>query len=67
MKNVESVFSVRIYLCNNKLEENGKWKHIPVAVGTKNNVIFKSFANESAGSIIKCIAISFWTSLLEKG
>lgn len=41
--------------------------YILVAIGTKNNVIFKSFANESAGGIIKCIAIGFWTSLLEKG
>lgn len=32
---------------------------------TENNVIFISFASESAGSIIKCIAISSWTSLLE--
>lgn len=36
-----------------------------VAGRTEHNVIFISFASESAGAIIKCIAISSWTSLLE--
>ena len=38
---------------------------IPTTVGTKNNVIFRSFACESAGAIIICIAISSWTGPLE--
>jgi len=65
--NVKCLISWVLGFCFVNMWKVDIYMYIPVAVGTKNNVIFKSFANESAGSIIKCIAISFWTSLLEKG
>lgn len=43
------------------------WSSHPIAVGTENNIILVPFASESAGAIVKCVAISSWTSLLENG